>query len=475
MLRLAVPVVLGELGWMAMGVADTIMVGRVSPQAIGAVGVGNILFHSVGIFGMGLLLGLDTLVPRAFGRGDLDDCDHSLLQAVYLSLVLGPVLMLGLGLFATSLGVLGLHPAVLELAVPYIRAVLWSTIPLLLFAAFRLYLQGMSVVHPVMVVLVTANLVNVFANWVLIFGHLGFPALGAEGAGWASCVSRVYMCLALLGAVLWQQRGRRSGQAQVAKPLGSEPGAGAAAGPYGAAPGLGQRWRLDVPRIRRLVRLGLPAATQRLLEIGVFAAATVLIGRLSPVALATHQIALHAISVTFMVPLGISTAGAVRVGQALGAGKPGRASWAGWTALLLGGGFMLAAGLVFLLAPRLILRIFTTDSVVISSGVSLLFVAAFFQLFDGLQVVATGTLRGAGDTRTAMIWNLVGHWLVGLPVGYWLCFGWGWGAQGLWVGLSVGLIAVALVVVYVWMRRTESWSAEPSGRRLKLGAGLERL
>jgi MATE family multidrug resistance protein len=246
------------------------------------------------------------------------------------------------------------------------------------------------------------------------------------------------MCLGLLGYILYRERRYDIGLSR-------------------------RSLALDVDRIRHLTRLGFPAALQRGLEIGVFAMATALIGRLDPVSLAAHQIAINIASVTFMVPLGISSAGAVRVGQALGRRDPEAARRSGWTALFLSSAFMSVAGLTLLLIPRMILRAFTTDPAVIATGVTLLFIAAIFQLFDGLQVVATGVLRGAGDTRTAVVTNVVGHWLLGLPIGYVLCFELGWGAPGLWVGLSVGLIAVGVLLLYVWAQRVE---LKPQVRRM---------
>ncbi len=205
--------------------------------------------------------------------------------------------------------------------------------------------------------------------------------------------------------------------------------------------------------------LGLPAGTQMALECGVFAATTALAGRLEPAALAAHQVALNAASMSFMVPLGISAAGAVRVGQAMGRRDTAAAAQAGWTALLLAAVFMSGAALAFVTFPAAIVRVFTPDATVIAIGVVLLFVAAVFQLFDGLQVVATGVLRGTGDTRTPLLANLVGHWCIGLPVGYALCFVRGWGVVGLWVGLCVGLVAVALTLVWVWATRVSTSGA----------------
>src|ERR1051326_425599 len=192
MLDLALPIVLAELGWMAMGVVDVMVVGRLphSAESIGAVSVGSVVFYTVGVFGTGLLLGLDTLVSQAFGAGDIDDCHHSLLQGIYLALAATPVLMGVVWFWMSLLGRFGIEPGVRREATAYLQASVWSTLPLFLHYAFRRYLQGMNVVRPVMFALFTANLVNLAANWVLVFGNLGAPALGVAGSGWATCLSR---------------------------------------------------------------------------------------------------------------------------------------------------------------------------------------------------------------------------------------------------------------------------------------------
>jgi MATE family multidrug resistance protein len=205
----------------------------------------------------------------------------------------------------------------------------------------------------------------------------------------------------------------------------------------------------------------------------VFATATALAGRLEPVALAAHQIALNAASFTFMVPLGISSAGAVRVGQAMGRRDIAGAGRSGWTALLVGAAFMVCAGAAFVAFPATIIRLFSPDRTVIATGAMLLLVAALFQLFDGIQVVATGVLRGSGDTRTPMLSNLVGHWILGLPIGYALCFRFGWGVVGLWVGLCVGLVAVAMTLLWVWALRVRLLAAEFHTRQ-QGASGAER-
>jgi MATE family multidrug resistance protein len=189
------------------------------------------------------------------------------------------------------------------------------------------------------------------------------------------------------------------------------------------------------------------------LEVGVFALATALVAKLDPVSLAAHQIALNMASITYMVPLGISSAAAVRVGQAIGRKDARGASHAGWSAIALGSAFMACAALAFLLAPRAIARIYTPDPAVIRMAVSLLAVAAVFQLFDGLQVVATGALRGAGETHIPMITNLISYWFLGLPAGAYLCFRLHWGAVGMWAGLCLGLVLVGSILLWVWARK----------------------
>ena len=428
MFALALPVVLAELGWMTMGIVDTLMVGRISPEAIGAVGIGTSLFMGVCIFAMGLLLGLDTLVSQAFGAGRVEECHRWLFHGVALAILLTvPITLVLFGLSAT-LPHWGLDPEVLRLAAPYFEILTWSILPLLLYASFRRYLQGMGVVRPVMIALVAANLLNVLVNWILIYGKLGAPALGVRGSAWATVIARVGMAGFLLGVIVYRERGRRPGLFEM--PLA-----------------------IEMPRMRRLVALGAPAAGQVTLEVGAFAAATALAGRLAPASLAAHQIAINLASLTFMVPLGVASAGAVRVGHAVGRRDRLGALHAGWTALLFGTLFMSSASAAFLLVPRALIGAFTSDARVLEIGASLLFVAAIFQLFDGVQGVATGVLRGLGDTRTPMLWNLAGHWFLGLPLGYALCFSFGLGVIGLWWGLSTGLIICGVALLIVWTRR----------------------
>jgi MATE family multidrug resistance protein len=429
MLRLAAPLALTEVGWLAMGFVDTVMVGRLpdSATAIGAVSLGTTLFYTIGIFGSGIMLGLDTLVAQAYGAGKLEECHRTLWSALYLALMLSPAVMFAVLACLPLFPRFGLSPALLAATVPFLRALIWSTLPLVLYFALRRYLQAMSIVKPVVFTLVSANLVNLLGNWILVYGHLGMPALGVAGSGWSTCVSRVYMILVLVIATVYYDRKRNSGLWRASR-------------------------RIELRRMMELLRLGFPAASQLLAEIGAFTLATFLIGRLGALALAGHQIALNVASFTYMVPLGISSAAAVRVGQGLGARDVHAAARAGWTALLFGAYFMSCAGLTLLTFAHPIARIYTPQLEVVHAGAVLLIVAAVFQLFDGLQVVATGALRGAGNTRTPMLANLFGYWVIGLPLGALLCFRWRLGAPGMWSGLCVALVMIGSVLAVVWYR-----------------------
>src|SRR5204863_3115256 len=303
MLGLAWPLVLTNLSWIVMGLVDTMMVGRVSAVAIGAVSLGGVVFFTVATFGVALLLGLDSLVPQAFGAGNLADCRRSLVNGFYLCLPLALILMAAIRLLELLLAKAGINAAVLASAIPYIRALDCSIPPLLLFALFGGYLRGMNLVKPAMFAGISANLINACGDWILIYGHCGFPKMGAEGSGWATTLARIYMALVVVGYTLWHEHRQAS--------LPGSRQAGVAAGD-----GLA----LDLVRIRRLVSLGLPASVQTVVEVAVFAVATALVGTLSPEWLAAHQIAMQMATFTYMVPLGMASAAAVRVGQALGRG-----------------------------------------------------------------------------------------------------------------------------------------------------------
>ena len=357
-----------------MTTVDTIMVGPLGPAAIGALGVSNSAFYSIAIFGMGLLLGLDTLVSQSHGAGDKADTHHSLAQGVYSAIFIAIPLTVIFLFLPAVFRAFGINPEVSALAELFVRTLNWSTLPLLLYGAFRRYLQGIGHVRPVMFVLVSANLVNWFFNWLLIQGRWGFPALGVTGSALSTCLARAYMASSLLFFIWYFERGGEPGLRSLIRPP-------------------------DPARLLKLMRLGLPAATQILMEVGAFGAAAMLAGRLAPEALAAHQIALNCAAVSYMIPLGIASASAVSVGQAIGQKKPSLARMNGYIGMGLACLFVSGSAIAFLAVPRWILSFYTNDEAVLSLGIKLLAIAALFQLFDGIQTVATGALRGLGNTQ----------------------------------------------------------------------------
>jgi MATE family multidrug resistance protein len=415
MVLLAVPVVLSELGWMVQGIVDTIMVGRLGPVAIGAVAMGNAVSYPPTLFGFGLLLGLDSLVSQAYGRKDHDECHRWLAQGVYLACIITLPLMLLMGLASFGFTRCGITPEVAAPAGGYLRILNWGTLPLLLYGGIRRYLQSVGDVHVITATYIAANLLNWFGNWVLIYGKLGFPAMGVNGSALSTVIARFFMAVALIGFA-WRYERRRG------HPLFAR-----WAGP-------------SLTRFKELIRLGAPAAGQILLEVG------------TPVALATHQIVFNYASLTYMVPLGIASAATVSVGHAIGAGDSQRAQRAGWLALGLATAFMLFAAAVFLVFPIPLIALYTRDPQVITLGTSLLWIVAAFQIFDGIQTVSTGALRGLGETRIPMIANFVGYWVLGLPLGLSLCFAFHEGILGLWIGLTLALVVIAITLLLRWHR-----------------------
>lgn len=427
LLRLAIPVALSEIGWMTMSVVDVIMVGKLGPAAIGATGLGNVIYYAPSLFGIGLLLGLDTLVSRSWGARDFDDCHRSLAQAMYIALAFTPILMLFIVFAAPLFTGHGVDPIVGRFTRSYDAILNWGTFPLLVYGGFRSYLQGVGRVRPVTFALISANLVNLAGNWIFIYGKLGMPAMGVSGSALSTVFARIYMA-AVLVFFAWQHEHRRGHSLFFHWP--------------------GPNWT----RIRALLNLGIPAAFQVVLEVAAFGAASILASHLGVVSLATHEIVLNCAAFTYMVPLGISAAGAVAVGHAIGAGNPAKARRAGWMAIGLGVGFMAIAAVLFVTMPSPIIGIYSHDPHVQKLGAHILLIVAAFEIFDGAQVISIGVLRGLGETKVPMLLNLGGYWLFGLPLGAVLCFVAGWRLSGIWTGLTVALITIAVLMLLRWRR-----------------------
>ena len=403
-----------------MGVVDTAMVGRVSAAALGGVALGNVCFFGCAVTGMGILMGLDPLVAQAVGARDRMAIARSVQRGMVLALALS-LPASALLLFAeTGLRLLSQPADVTPFAGAYARWTALSVIPFYVFVVLRQSLQALHLVRSIFLTIVLANLLNAALNWVLIFGHLGFPALGVVGAAIATTIGRWVMA-GLLLLIAW-----RSLRPSL-RPM--------------------RRDALDLRALGRMVSLGLPIGIMSLLEYTAFGTVALLMGRLGTVPVAAHQVAINIASVTFMVPFGVGQAAAVLVGNAIGAGEMPLARRHALASLFYGVGFMAVAASLFLLVPETIARLYTTDPATLALAASLIPVAGVFQLFDGMQAVAAGILRGAGDTRVPMLVNLTGFWLAGMPVSLALGFRTALGPVGLWWGLAFGLAVVALILV----------------------------
>jgi MATE family multidrug resistance protein len=328
MLRLALPLVLAEVGWMVMGVVDTIMVGHLPHPAItiSAAALGQVLYNTLAFGVGGVLLGLDTYISQAHGAGELDDANRWLTSGVVLAVVLSALLMAMIWTGPVVLAQLPVNREVLRQAAQFLTALNWGTLPLFLYMTFRRYLQAFNHVKPIAVALVSANLVNAGLDWLLLFGHrwsiaghtLAIRSYGVPGSAVSTALARLYLAAFVAGAVWWVDRRHGYGLRRSER-------------------------RVDIARLRRLVRLGAPVGAQIFVEISIFAAVTALIGTMGPLALAGHEIALNCVSFTFMVPFAISAAASVRVGQAIGRGSPAEAAAAGFRCALRPGSHRTAA------------------------------------------------------------------------------------------------------------------------------------
>ena len=420
-LRLALPVVLVQVGLMAMGVVDTVMVGHVSAHVLAAVALGNLYFFNAIVLGNGTLMALDPVVAQAIGAEDDAAVTRAVQRGLALSLVLSVYTALVLMPVRGVLVVTHQQPEIIADTTAYVRISIPGVLPFLVFVVFRQTLQALHCIAPIVWSIVVANLTNAGLNWVFVYGHLGSSPMGAAGSALATLVSR-WLMLVILALLAWPVLRShlvpfRSGTIR-ALPL----------------------WRL--------LQLGVPIGLQQLLESGAFGAIGLMMGMLGTTEMAAHQIAITLAALTFMVPVGVGAAAAVRVGRAVGARDGRRAKLAARAALICGMAFMAFTALIFLSAPRLLATLFTRDSGVIAVAGLLIPVAGVFQIFDGAQAVGAGVLRGLGDTKAPLLGMIGGYWLVGLPVSLYLGFYTPLRAAGLWWGFvaSLGLVAVFLFV-----------------------------
>lgn len=427
-LALAAPIVAGFVGQMTMGWADTIMVGRIGVVPLAACAFANTVLAVPLVFGFGVLSAVSVRASHAHGAENRAQAGETLRGGLLLALILGILVALVVQFGIPLLPLLGQKPEVNSACVNFLLLCAWSVVPVYLTTASKNFCEALSRPWVPFWILIASVLLNVGLNWLFIYGNWGFPAMGLDGAGLATLLARIAATLALFVYVLW------SPILKTRMPT------------HWFAPGIGSQ-------LRKLAVLGLPVGGLHFFEVGGFAFGSIMMGWISVDALAAHQIAITCAATTFMLPLGISQAVSVRVGQARGAGqlercKPIFLGALGVTLIL-----MAVFALIFLTAGHLIAGWFITSSAIVTLAVQLLLIAGIFQLFDGVQIVSSGALRGFEDTRAPMLIGAVAYWVVALPVSGLLAFGLGFGAPGIWGGFVAGLaVAAGALFFRVWKR-----------------------
>ncbi len=429
---LAVPLCVAHLGHQLMGLVDAALLGHYSEAALAGSGIANSLFWAVTVLGTGIVMGLDTLIPQALGAGEPAVARRLFWRGVRLGCVVGVPLMAIAAATPAVLPLLKVDPEVAAQARTYLAYRIPAIVPLLLFAAQRSYLQAIHTTRPLVITMVVGNLANAGVAALLIFGDpgltsIGLPAIGLPPMGVAGAAIAT-TSVSLLSAMICALAIRA-----IDRPAGSE-----------------QRRAGDM---RAIFRLGLPVGLHLLAEVGVFSLAALMAGRLGKTPSAAHQIAVMLASLSFALALGVGAATSVRVGKAIGARDPAGTRRAGSAGFILAASFMGTCGIVFISIPDVLAGLFTRERHIVDAAVPLLRIAALFQLSDAIQACAAGALRGAGDTRSTFLGNLIGHYAIGLPVSIALGFPLGLGAPGIWWGLSAGLTAVAigLTTRFFWL------------------------
>ncbi len=421
-LLLSLPIVVGQLGQMTMSVVDNIMVGKIGAVSLAAAAIANSMFTLIMVVGFGLTMAVTPLTAMAYGAGRDSECGVVLRQGLIVNLFSG-ILLCGITFFISEfIQYMNQPDEIVGPASLYMKILGVSMLPLMLFQSYRQFAEGVSFLKPAMYITLLANIINILANWIFIYGNLGVAPLGLSGAGIATICSRTFMAITLMAIIKKSPR---------MKPFD---------------PTLNYR-KIDFPMMRRLLAIGIPAGFQYFFEVSAFAASSIMIGWMGTVALAAHQIAMNVASITFMVAMGISSAATIRVSNAVGRQDIHGTRTAGFSAALLCAGFMAAAGLFLILLRSFLPTLYISEKAVIDISASLLVIVAFFQISDGTQTVALGILRGMTDMKIPTLITLVAYWLMGLPSGYFLAFKLDMKIYGVWYGLLIALTASALLMM----------------------------
>lgn len=426
-LRIAYPVMLSQIGHIFVGIADSLMVGQLGPEPLAASSFANSVFSVFLMFGIGISFGITPLVAQAVGQGDQSTITRVLRQGIVLCAATGLLLLVGLVLVYFLLPYLGQTTGVVRLSGPYYLIIASSIIPLMLFQNFKQFTEGLSVTRQTMFITILANLINIGLNYLLIFGKLGFPGLGLNGAGWATLISRIFMMVAMYWFVL---KGK----------------------PFRAFRDGFNLLKVKAGYFRPMLRIGVPAGTQFLFEVGAFSMAAVMMGWLGDKQLAAHQIAIGLVALSYMAATGISAASTVRIGNIIGQSDGVNLFRTGNANFMLSLFVMTACTILFVATHNIVPAYYIDDVEVIEIAGSLIIVAGFFQLSDGVQVVGLGNLRGMSDVKVPTLITFIAYWGLAIPVSYVFGFVLGFGPEGIWYGLLVGLTTAAVFLYFRFKR-----------------------
>lgn len=429
--KLAYPVMLTQLGHVMMGVMDNIMVGHVNAESLAAAGLALVVFNVLFLFGIGVSYGITPLVASAQGEKDNSRITQVLRHGLVINLLNGLLLFLLVRIGKNLLYQLGQEKEVVALAIPYLNIIAFSLIPILVFQSFKQFAEGLSQTRVAMMVILSANVLNLILNYMFIYGHGGFPAIGLVGAGWATLTSRTYMMIAIAAYVYYA-------------PFFKNYRSGFSLGNY------------SKKLFKQLLAIGIPSGVQFIFEVAAFDFSLVMMGWFGTKTQAAHLIAINLATISYMTTSGIAAAATVRVGYFLGSRDLVNLKLAAKTLLLMALSLMACWTLIFILGRHMLPILYVTDKEVIGIASTLLIIAGIFQLADGTQVVCTSALRGLQDVKIPSIFIFVAYWIIGLPLGYWLGFKEGLGEIGVWLGLLIGLTLTALAMYIRFQKLSQS-------------------
>lgn len=427
------PIIIGQLGTVLMAMADVMMVGKLDAANLAAVGASNAVYFLINIIGIGTLTAVSPLVAKAKGAGSPADAKVYLGKGMVASLLLSVFIITVVAVCTFNFDLFGQQPAVETLSKPYLHVLNIGTLFMLLFYAAKNFSDGIGFTKPSAVITIIGLLLNVLLNWVFIFGKLGVPALGLVGAGIATTLTKLFMAAAMLWYIfsnhLYSSYLRVAGNPKYNNHL------------------------------TEIFKVGLPSGFQYFFEVAAFAGAALIIGTYGELELAAHNIAINLASTTYMAATGISAAGSILVGDAIGRKHKADLIYSGKAALILAVLFMGVCAVLFLLMPGVWVSLYTSDIRVSEMAIYLLMIAGLFQLSDGIQCVGVGILRGLSDTKVPTIITIVAYWVIGIPVGVWLSSAFSLSLYGIWFGLCIGLSFSALLLTYRFLKQSarHSW------------------